>query len=275
MKKLALALVCFVSVAFFASCNPEITNPEPSIAIMTGENYMYDGQTIDLNQEYLLGFRAASNSQTMKELASFTIVGKILDLDDTEIYTEDTTFAISGTEYVYQETMSFGTRELVGKLSFTATVTDVDGKINSVTINLNVNQPAVELEPKDFTWLRKGSAPGTGVEEYGIEWTSNVKLVNAVLKPVEGASMYLLPSEVWDAITTDVEKAAFFSDGLYSEIPDFRGVTANQSDDYDYVIATLYNGEYHLIHITHADVQAVYNNGAYIRTDITITGQSK
>ena len=277
MKKLALALVCFVSVAFFASCNPEITNPEPSIAIMTGENYMYDGQTIDLNQEYLLGFRAASNSQTMKELASFTLVCKILDLDDTEIYTVDTTCAISGTEYVYQETMSFGTRELVGKLAFTATVTDVDGKINSVTINLNVNQPAVELEPKDFSWLRKGSEDGTGLAEYGLEWTGNGKEVFAIIKPVTGAKLYMLPADVWEATTTDIEKAALFTEGtLISEISDFRGVSAWNSNDYDYVIATLYDDEYHLIHITHGDVQSITNaQGQYIRTDITITGQSK
>ena len=53
MKKLALALVCLVSVAFFASCDPEITNPEPTIAVITGENYVYDGQTIDVNTDYL------------------------------------------------------------------------------------------------------------------------------------------------------------------------------------------------------------------------------
>ena len=64
MKKLALALMCLVSVAFFASCNKPVANPEPSIAAKTGENYVYDGQTVDLGQNYTLGFVAASNSQT-------------------------------------------------------------------------------------------------------------------------------------------------------------------------------------------------------------------
>ena len=280
MKKLALALVCFASVAFFASCTKPVENPEPSIAVKTGENYVYDGQTVDLGQNYTLGFRAASNSQTMKELATFKLNVKFTTLDDTETKSYDSIINVSGTEYTFEQVLNFGltnteeSRELVAKAVFTATITDVDGKMNSTTINLNINQPAVELEPKDFSWLRKGSAPGTGVEEYGIEWTSNVKLVNAVLKPVAGAKMYILTREDWDAITTDVEKAAFFSDGA-NEISDFRGVSANQSDDYDYVIATLYNGEYHLIHITHADVQAIYNEGTYVRTDITITGQSK
>ena len=77
MKKLALALVCLVSVAFFASCNEPVANPEPSIAVMTGENYIFDGQTIDLYKDYNLGFRVASNSQTQKELASFSLVTKV------------------------------------------------------------------------------------------------------------------------------------------------------------------------------------------------------
>jgi hypothetical protein len=276
MKKLALALVCFVSVAFFASCTPEITNPEPSIAIMTGENYVYDGQTIDINTEYLIGFRAAANSQTMKELASFKLVGTIYDIDDSVLSTNDSTFAISGSEYVYQEVLNFEVRELIGKVSLTASVTDVDGKVNSTTITLNINQPAVALEPKDFSWLRKGSEDGTGLAEYGLEWKGNGKEVFAIIKPVAGAEMYLILPEDWAAVKTDVDKAAFFSDGVYSVISDFRGVSAWNSNDYNFVIGTLYNGQYHMIHITHGEVQSITNaQGQYVRTDITITGQSK
>ena len=40
MKKLALALVCLVSVAFFASCDPTTDQPEPSIAILSGLEYV-------------------------------------------------------------------------------------------------------------------------------------------------------------------------------------------------------------------------------------------
>jgi hypothetical protein len=276
MKKLALALVCFVSVAFFASCTPEITNPEPSIAIMTGENYVYDGQTIDINTEYLIGFRAASNSQTMKELASFKLVGTIYDIDDSVLSTNDSTFAISGSEYVYQKVLNFEVRELIGKVSLTASVTDVDGKVNSTTITLNINQPAVALEPKDFSWLRKGSEDGTGLAEYGLEWKGNGKEVFAIIKPVEGATMFAILPEDWEAVKTDVDKAAFFSDGVYSVISDFRGVSAWNSNDYNFVIGTLYNGQYHMIHITHGEVQSITNaQGQYVRTDITITGQSK
>ena len=72
-------------------------------------------------------------------------------------------------------------------------------------------------------------------------------------------------------MTTDVEKVAAFTEGLHSVMDDFRGVSAWNTKDYDYVIGTLYEGEYHLIHITHGQVD---NNGS-AGTDITITGKAK
>ena len=281
MKKLALALVCFASVAFFASCTKPVENPEPSIAVKTGENYVYDGQTVDIGQNYTLGFRAASNSQTMKELATFKLNVKFTTLDDTETKSYDSIINVSGTEYTFEQVLNFGltnneeSRELVAKAIFTATITDVDGKMNSTTINLNINQPAVALEPKDFSWVRQGSSDATGLAEYGLEWTGNGKEVFAIIKPVAGAEMYMILPEDWAAVKTDVDKAAFFSDGVYSVISDFQGVSAWNSNDYNFVIGTRYNGEYHMIHITHADVQAIYSGETYVRTDITITGQSK
>ena len=268
MKKLALALVCFVSVAFFASCSQEVTNPEPSIAVMTGEDFMYDGQTINLFQDYSLGFRAAANSQTKKELATFTLVGKVYDMEDNEIFVADTALAISGTEYVYQETWSFGSRELIAKVAFIATVTDVDGKSNSTTINVTIDKPAIDLVEEDFTWFRHGGNDATGLEEYGLEWTGNGKEVFAIIKPVEGATLYSFPAETWNEVTTDVENAAIFSEAL--SVLDFRGVSAWYTKTYDYVIGTLYNDEYHLIHITKGVVDS-----STAGTDITITGQSK
>ena len=276
MKKLALALVCFASVAFFASCTKPVENPEPSIAVKTGENYVYDGQTVDIGQNYTLGFRAASNSQTMKELATFKLNVKFTTLDDTETKSYDSIINVSGTEYTFEQVLNFGltnneeSRELVAKAIFTATITDVDGKMNSTTINLNINQPAVDLEPKDFSWVRQGSSDATGLAEYGLEWTGNGKEVFAIIKPVAGAEMYMILPEDWAAVKTDVDKAAFFSDGVYSVISDFRGVSAWNSKDYDYVIGTRYNGEYHMIHITHGEVLSATSG-----TTITITGQSK
>ena len=125
MKKLALALVCLVSVAFLASCDPEITNPQPTIAVMTGENFVYDGQVLDVNTDYSLGFNAASNSQTLKELKTFTLSIKILDNDGEEMDSNVNTIDVSGTEYQYlDEEFGFVLRsEIIGKAEITETTT--------------------------------------------------------------------------------------------------------------------------------------------------------
>jgi len=274
MKKLALALVCFASVAFFASCTPEITNPEPSIAVMTGENYVYDGQTVDLGVTYSIGFRAASNEQTKKELSKFNLKSSLYEADGTLISTSDSTFTASGTEFVFKnDNLVFEhiVREVIGKAVFTATITDVDGKVNSTILTLNINQPAQPLEPADFTWVRVGSNPGEGLEELGLEWTNNAKEVFAVIKPVEGALLYGFSPDEWNEVTTDVEKAALFTEGIHAVMSDFRGVSAWSDKDYDFVLGTVYNGEYNLIHITRGEVDS---NGA-AGTTVKILGQVK
>jgi hypothetical protein len=271
MKKLALALVCLVSVAFFASCDPEITNPEPTIAVITGENYVYDGQTIDVNTDYLFGVRAASNSQTGKELASFKLNLKIMDLEDNVEYNHDTTFAISGTEYVYQDTVGFTyTRELVGKAEITATAIDVDGKSCHVTIKLNVNQPAQTLEVKNFEWYRLGNTQ-TGLEEYGLYWHQNAKSPFAQIKPMEGVILYKFDSDIWDNIIYEDQKVAAFSDGATTASM-YNNVDVNANALYDDVIGTrMPDGTLHLLHVTSCVIGAQQPAGRPIH----IYGQAK
>ncbi len=268
MKKLALALVCLVSVAFFASCEQPVANPEPSIAVMTGENYVYDGQTIDLYQDYNLGFRAASNSQTMKELATFKLEAKIYDMDENnrpEVI--DTTIAISGNEYVYEEAVRFELdRDQVGKVEYTATVIDVDGKLNSTTLTVNLNLAEEPLTIVDFEWYRLGNQV-TGLEEYGLKWEQNAKSPFAQIKPMDGVVLYKFDPEVWNRVTLPSEKVAVFSDGAVTTSV-YSNVDVNQSAMYDDVIGTrTTDGVYHLIHVTSSRIlayQAPYGTPCYI-----------
>ena len=87
MKKLALALVCLVSVAFFASCDPTIQNPEPVISIVAEEGFLTDAQenVLDMDVAYPYGFMATSNTQTLKELSRMVIVCGGTTLCDTAI----------------------------------------------------------------------------------------------------------------------------------------------------------------------------------------------
>ena len=267
MKKLALALVCFASLAFFASCNQE---GQPSIQVLVEEGYVQDGAVVDLDTDVHFGFVVASSPVTNYELASL-----VIKIDGEEYDTKDLTGLYS---YTYNEGLvsyEINRDEIVGESMITAVVTDAAGQIATATINLSINQPEAPvqtLEPKDFTWFRHNSNDGEGLAEYGLEWKGNGKEVFAIIKPVDGATLYGFSPEIWDEVTTDAEKVTAFTEGLHSVMSDFRGVSAwNSHDNYDFVIGTIYNNEYHLIHITKG---VVANNGS-AGTDITITGQSK
>lgn len=272
MKKLALALVCFASVAFFASCTKTVEHPEPSIAVKTGDSYISDGAVLNTDTEYKLGIRAASNTETKKDLANFKLETKIFSMEGLEVKSYDSTWLINGSEFEYEEVWSFvgEAKELVGKATITATVTDVAGEINSVTLNLSLNKPAQDLEPVDFEWNRHGAAAVTGgIEEVGLQWTSNGKEDFAILKPLEDAVLYGFTSDDWGKTVTDLDKANLFSSENNVTMDKFTGVSAWSTKDYDFVIGTLYNGEYHLIHITKGIVET------FKGTDVTIKGQIK
>ena len=269
MKKLAFALMCLVSVAFFASCNKPVDNPDPSIAPISETGFVTNGQTVEIGEVFMYGFTMTANTQTKKDLAKLNITTTITNTAGESQSIEDV-LTISGQEYRFADTMYFEAKEILGTVTFTATVTDVDGKTNSASITISVDQPAQPLTPVNFSWVRQGSNPGTGLEQYGLKWNNNAKEVFAVIEPVEGATLYGFSSDEWAQVTTNIQKVAAFTDGLHSVMSDFRGVSAWSSKDYDFVIGTLYQGQYHMIHITRGEVTS-----GSAGTTITITGQVK
>ncbi len=276
MKKLALALVCLVSVAFFASCNKPVENPEPSIAVMTGENYIYDGQTIDLYKDYNLGFRVASNSQTQKELASFSLVTKAYNGTTEDVRPEvigDTTITISGTEFVYEtiERFELAKSGIIGKVEYVATVFDKDNNMNTKTVTVNLNQAEDLLPEADFEWFRQGNEQH-GLEEYGLYWERNAKSPFAEIKPLPGVILYkFADSNVWNEVLFPSQKDAVFSDGAVTA-PMYNNVDVNQNGTYNDVIGTrMADGTYHLIRVEMCRIGAYTSQG----TPITIFGKAK
>ncbi len=265
MKKLALALVCFASLAFFASCNPE---GQPTITVLNEEGYVQDGATVDVNTEFDFGFVMASSATTNKELSSM-----ILIIDDE---TPDT-IAINGTEWTYRGTLKYeATRdEIIGTSSIKAIVTDVAGQTATATINLTINQPAQPLIARTFTWYRLGNTI-TGLDEYGLNWRGNYpRDTYAKLEPKDGVKLYIFNSEDWTNTTTDLEKAALFNNALETMTPaeNYFNVNVTQANmTYDDVIGTvLADGTCHLIHVTSSKATYLGTQG----TEITITGESK
>ena len=280
MKKLALALVCLVSVAFFASCDPTniVQNPEPKIEVLNPDNtYLTDGDVVDCYVDYNYGFRASSNPETQKDLAKF-VVTYTTDAESAEIRTICDS-VISGKTFEYVDVAFFEpTKDIIGVITITATVTDVAGESNSTSIKVAVDYTA-NLEVTDLSWVRKGANlqgnTETEMAAMGLKWTGSHKEIFATIEPLnDNCKMWaLIDNDEFGTIETEAQKSAFFANlqenGLSSAT--YRHITTNNSADYNDVLAVIdENGDKHLIHISHAAIET----GSY-GTQITITAQAK
>ena len=270
MKKLALALLCLVSVAFFASCDPDpvIEHPEPSIAIITEDGFLANGDVIEVNEVYPFGFTVASNAETQVALSRFVVTV------DGDLWCDT---VISGTEFVYKDYIYYEpAKEIVGSYEIIATVTDADGKSNKATIKGDINMED-ELETTPIEWTKWGhSVPDLSF--YGLEMQEgNWKSPFVHIYPTEGSVLYVLEDDTEDwfeAIETGTNLIGVYYMLAEQQDPcnDYKRIDCNASARYDDVLVTVDpEGYVHAIHITGTSVAVVAPNG----TKIVITGEAK
>ena len=272
MKKLALALVCLVSIAFFASCDPK--EGQPTIQVLNETGYVQNNATVNLGEEVNFGFVMASSAITNSKLASV-----IVTIDDEGW---DTVY-LDGTEYTYKDKVTYNAEkdEIIGTSVIKAIVTDAAGETATATITLTINQPDQPLEVSNITWKREGSAVPSAEEmaTYGLKWGNNYKEVFTTLLPLnDDVQMYVCDGDDFADIETMSDKNAYFTSLAETAQPveNYRKITCNASDDYNDMLAIVNGDNLYLIHITHATITPVYNsNNVYLRTDITIDGKVK
>lgn len=291
MKKLALALVCFASVAFFASCTKTIEHPEPSIAIKTGEYFItgsVDQPTvIDYDDEnainFKYGFHVEANSETKKELKNMVITMDVISYNENgqenEVY-YDTIDLAGKTSYDFEEYLfEQEEREIITLMDGTikAVVTDVDNQSNTATIAFKIQRDYVPepLIGRTIEWIRKGNNVLNADEmaEYGLMWDITFKAPFATIKPLNNdVVMYLCNGDDFDDIVNVDEKYTYFSNLAENATPveSYRKIDANEDADYNDMLAIVYGEKYSLIRINHADVET----GTF-GTQITITGDAK
>lgn len=267
MKKLALALVCFASIAFFASCNKE---GQPTIQVLNQEGYVMATDTVDVNTEVNFGFVVASSATTNKELVSL-----VVKVDDTEWANKDLT---GMTEYTYTDKVvyEYDRDEIVGTSVITATVTDAAGQVATATITLTLNNPDQPLISKTVEWIRKGAnligETEAEMAEYGLQWTGSYKDIMATIKPLDGAQLYVCSGDDFDGIATISDKNAYFTNlaETGTAVESYRNITTNNSADYNDMLAVVYGQKLTLVRIKRAEIET----GNY-GTQITIKGEMK
>ena len=265
MKKLALALVCLISVTFLASCDSS-KNPEPRISILAEGGCLTGGEVVELNVPYSYGFIVTSSPDTQKDLERLSIVCGNVSLCDT---------AISGTLFTYRGEIILTNndiREIVGSAEIIATVTDVAGQTSTASIKVDINAQTT-LEVAEFDWFRLGNTQ-SGLSEFGLFWESNLKVTHAQIMPLENVRLFKFDSADWTEVTTTIQKAELFNKAIEHQNPleVYNNVSTSASALYDDVIGTITpDGEQHLIHVTRCSI-GEYEPAGY---PIHITGEAK
>ncbi len=256
MKKFRLTLLMVAAIGLFAtSCkkdnddNPTPTpvDKTPSINFKGGAEYTSDDVTVSVGDTLKIGITASSNTNSKSKLVSvkYEVVA-----NNITIATGDSTFKATAYDHDYLFPI-----HNAGTARVTFTVTDKKGETASKSLEITAN-PATTVvlsEANPFTWKREGGHPATGLDMFGLSWTENAKTVKAKIVKKGATRLVILPAESWTLIKTvkDLKTSITYS----PDIEAFHEVSVNQSSDYDFVLGVENDGEYHILHITRADIQ--------------------
>jgi hypothetical protein len=173
---------------------------------------------------------------------------------ENDLYVDGITFANAGNN--------------VGSTDYTFTVTDGIGLTASVTFTVNVISESSTLsDPENFEWTRIGGANGTGLAQFGLEWTNN-STNNAIVAISGDTEMYSLPEASWNDVTTQEELASALANA--TSITQYTNVSVTESGTYNDVLGVMHDGNAYIINVQ----QGTVSTGP-LGTTVSIQGQYK
>lgn len=261
MKKLCVNyfLVLLMGLGVLSSCNKaeDLVTPAPTIELVNPPAEQQEaGAVIKFTIE-------AEASENIEEITILEKIGSTSKTVDGYPKTKD--FKTKTSDLIVFEYTVPATTETI---ELTFRVKDKNGKegSDSHTIKAAAAETALGAATA-FEWKRIGSNAATGLEEFGLAWTSNTS-TSAVIK-VGAAKLVVLTANDWTAITT-VEALKAKVDAA-TGVDSYTGVSATvASKTYNDVLATKNGDNYYLINVTKSTVAS-----ATAGTTITITGNSK
>ena len=234
----------------------------PNMDFKGGNEYISADALVTAGQDFKIGITASSNANSGKKLNSvkYTVTSNnVVVLEFDSVFSE-TSYNL---DYIFNMSDP-------GQGVFNFVVTDKDGQTKSISLTVTAESADTPLGVAADTYFeRVGGAAGTGLEGFGLQWTGNAKLVNAVIKKDAATKLVQLTAAEWTSITT-VEALAAAVDAA-ADMEDYRGISADADGTYDDLLACIFNDEYYMIHLTSATVAVDAVNG----TTIKIYGQSK
>lgn len=267
MKKLTYLLgLLLVGSLIFTSCGDD--DPVEPDDLTPSIDFTVGGEDVVVTLGDTVAFQVvcASNSISGKKLDKYEIYMIVNNENTGSFYEVNDIDDAAFTDYIGIPT-GFSPVAFEGKVY--AKITDVDGQYSEVSFNLTVEAAATPLDgEEDMEWQRVGGNAGTGLDMFGLKWTSNVKEVMAVIQKDGADKLVQFESTYWDGITTKEELMAAVD--AMEDLGDdgYRGVSAEANDDYDDVLGVKLGEEYFILHITNGTVEVDPVTG----TTITITG---
>lgn len=183
-----------------------------------------------------------------------------MDSDDDEVYVDTLTFINAGTS--------------IGVTNYTFTVTSEDGTQTSVSFDVTVEMSAEVLETFDFTWVRDGADPATGLDQFGLEWENNIG--GEAIVAQDNATIFVeMSANDWNTVQTKEEltEAILDSDNAGNAFPNGRytGIeTGPATQSYNDYLGVINDDEPYIIYVQNSTVD-VGGGG----TLIEVTGEYK
>lgn len=235
----------------------------PSLEFLGGSQYVSSDVTLAPGDTFYVGLTANQNTNSRSNLENFKAERQITGqstpstIIDSSINTSD--FDIKG-ELVAS---NIETEE-----TFTFTITDKKGEFKSVSFIITTESATTALgSAQTFSWERCGSNAGTGLDMFGLKWTSNTG--SSAIITEDADKLVILSSSDWASITTKEDLADAVDNG--TGVTEYDGVSVTADGTYDDVLATKNGSNYYLINVTAADVTA----GQACGTNVEITGEYK
>lgn len=239
MKKTTITffMLCLASIALLAGCKKEVkpdepdepeipvtpVNTKPSLSIINQEGYIANGDTLQCGTSYNFGFIALSNSQTNAELSSLII------LIDNE---EKANLELSGTEYIYNDNVSFPNDYPNDRVTITAILSDIGGKEVSQSLHVQLQKITIEGKPSIAVIVADNFITGTienpTIIDYNDENTINLKYGFHVESSAESMKELASLRITMDLITYD--NGAYHD--TFENIIDLTGMTSYDFSDY-------------------------------------------
>ncbi len=175
----------------------------------------------------------------------------------------------SDDENTYLDTLIFSSASVnLGVTNYTFSVVDFDGNVEEVSYAVTVQANTTPLSSAQaFQWERVGGNAGTGLAQFGLEWTSN-STTSAIVAVDAATKMVELSAADWTGITTQEDLAAAISNG--TAVSEYRGVSSQANGTYDDVLGVNHNGVNYLLNIQEGTVSTGGSG-----TTITIDGEYK